>query len=111
MRKIHKEKRLQWARQYMKVDFTGEIFTDECRASLDGCDGWACGCVAHGRTTPTRFRRQQDGGGVMFWAGLHGHNLIGPFKIDQGLKLIQRPTKSYCRINLCHMLMVRLDKH
>ena len=43
MRKIHKEKRLQWARQYMKVDFTRVIFTDECRASLDGYDGWARG--------------------------------------------------------------------
>ena len=90
LRKIHKEKRVKWAKQYMKLDFHRVVFTDECRASLDGCDGWARGWLLHGTSSPVRLRRQQGGGGVMFWAGLHGNNLIGPFKIEQGVKLDSR---------------------
>ena len=32
-------KRLNWARQYMKLDFNKVIFTGECRATLDGPNG------------------------------------------------------------------------
>ena len=46
LRKIHKEKRVEWAKRYMKLDFRRVVFTDECRASLDGCDGYGheAGC-------------------------------------------------------------------
>lgn len=87
LKKIHKEKRVEWAKRYMKLDFRRVVFTDECRATLDGPDGWARGWLTTGTSTPVRFRRQQGGGGVMFWAGIHGKNLIGPFKIDEGVKL------------------------
>ena len=39
----HKAKRVEWARQYMKVDFQTVLFTDECRATLDGPNGWCRG--------------------------------------------------------------------
>ena len=39
--KNHKELRQIWAEQYMKCDFSTVIFTDECRAMLDGPDYWS----------------------------------------------------------------------
>ena len=35
---------------------------------------------------PVRLRRQQGGGGVMFWAAILGAKLIGPFKVPDGVK-------------------------
>lgn len=90
LKKIHKEKRVQWAKSYMKTDFQQVVFTDECRATLDGPDGWSRGWLANGALTPKRLRRQQGGGGIMFWAAIHGRNLIGPFKVEQGVKMDSR---------------------
>ena len=89
MRKIHKEKRLQWTRQYIKVDFTRLIFTDECRASLDRCDGWARGWVAHERTTPTRLRRQQVGAGWGFGQAYMDIIWLAHSRLIKVLNLIQ----------------------
>ena len=62
----HRSKRVGWAKQFMKPDFRRVIFTDECRATLFGPRGWR-----HTATEiPRRLRRQQGGGGVMFWAGI-----------------------------------------
>lgn len=93
--KKHEDKRVEWAKRYMKLDFQTVIFTDECRASLDGPDGWARGWISNGSTTPTRLKRQQGGGGCMFWAGLHGSNLIGPFRIQEGIKI---DSAVYCQL-------------
>ena len=41
--KHHKSKTLTWAQRYIKTDFNNVIFTDECRATLDGLDGWSSG--------------------------------------------------------------------
>lgn len=87
LKKSHKEKRLAWAKKYMKTDFSTVLFTDECRATLDGPDGWSSGWLRHGCTAPERLRRQQGGGGVMFWAGIIGKELVGPFKIPDGVKI------------------------
>ena len=38
------------------------------------------------QAAPIRIRRQQCGGGVMFYAALHGRNRVGPFRID-GVKM------------------------
>ena len=83
----HKVARLDWAKSYMKVDFSRVMFTDECRATLDGPDGFARGWVVFKQSPPIRLRRQQGGGGVMFWAALHGENLIGPFRLENGIKM------------------------
>ena len=69
---IQKEKRLNWASEYMKLDFEVVMFTDECRATHDWPDGWSKGWVANGSNRPIRVRRQQGGGGIMFWAGIIG---------------------------------------
>ncbi len=74
----HKQKRWQWAHPYMKTNFQTVLFTDECRVTLDGPDGWRSGWLVDGHHVPTRLRRQQGGGGVMFWAGIMGRELVGP---------------------------------
>ena len=48
-------------------------------------DGAAAGCKME--LEPTRVRRQQGGGGVMFWAGIVGDTFIGPFRVPDGVKL------------------------
>ncbi|KAL6456377.1 hypothetical protein MHYP_G00349200 [Metynnis hypsauchen] len=83
----HKQKRLQWAQTYMKTNFQTVLFTDECRATLDGPDGWSSGWLVDGHHVPTRLRRQQGGGGVMFWAGMMGRQLVGPFRVPEGVKM------------------------
>lgn len=91
----HKEKRLLWARQNMKTDFSKVIFTDESRVTLDGPDGWSKGWVLNNRSVPGRLRRQQGGGGVMIWAGIVGSEIIGPFKVEEGVKL---NSDNYCEL-------------
>ncbi len=83
----HKQKRLQWAHTYMKTNFQTVLFTDECRATLDGPDEWSSGWLVDGHHVPTRLRRQQGGGGVMFWAGIMGRELVGPFRVPEGVKM------------------------
>ena len=80
-------KRLEWAKKYVKINFKDVIFTDECRASLDGPDGFARGWLRNGQALPNRLRRQQGGGGIMFWAGIHNNVLIGPFRVPDGVKM------------------------
>ena len=46
----------------MKTDFQTVLFTDECRTTLDGPDGWSRGWLARGAQKPIRLRRQQGGG-------------------------------------------------
>ena len=71
----HKEKRVEFAIKYMKQDFDNVMFTDECRATLDGPDGFSRGWVLNKLDIPVRLRRQQGGGGVMFWAAILGSKL------------------------------------
>ena len=87
LKDIHKKKRLEWVQKYMKLPFEYVLFTDECRASLDGPDDWRRGwfSAAHGR--PHLLRRQQGGGSVMFWAGIVGNELVGPFRVEDGVKM------------------------
>ena len=63
--KVHKAKRVEWAERYHKANFSNVIFTDECRATLDGPDGWAGGWVLDQHQTKDRMRRQQGGGGII----------------------------------------------
>lgn len=66
---IHREKRLKWAENNMKVNFENVIFTDECRATLDGPDGWSRGWYDAQLPPPQRLRRQQGGGGSELCSG------------------------------------------
>lgn len=84
---LHREKRLAWAREHMKTDFSTVLFTDECRATLDGPDGWSRGWIIDGDTTPNRFRRQQGGGGVMFWGAIINDEFLGPVRVAEGVKI------------------------
>ena len=78
----HKERRVEFAVIYMKQDFDKVMFTDECRATLDGPDGFSRGWVLNKLDISVRLRRQQGGGGVMFWAAILGSKLIGPSNIE-----------------------------
>jgi len=91
--KLHKEKRLKWAKDYMKSNFASVIFTNECRATLDGPDGWAQGWVSKGQDAPHRYKRQQGGGGVMFWAGIVSDELVGPCRVADCVKI---NSEGYC---------------
>lgn len=83
----HRQRRLQWARQYTGTPTDNILYTDECRATLDGPDGWNKGWISKDAPPRTRFRRQQGGGGVMFWAGIIGNELIGPVMVPDGVKI------------------------
>ncbi len=36
----HKQQRFQWARENLETHFANVIWTDECRVTLEGPDGW-----------------------------------------------------------------------
>lgn len=91
--KKHKEARLVWAQKYVKTNFSNVIFTDESRVTLDGPDGWSRGWVLNGRQSSYRIKRQQMGGGVMIWAGIIGEEIIGPYKVEEGVKM---NSANYC---------------
>lgn len=95
LNETHKKKRLSWAKENLKTDFSTVIFTDESRVTLDGPDGWCKGWVFQEREPPSRMRRQQGGGGIMIWAGIVNDKVIGPFKVDDGVKL---NSASYCQL-------------
>ena len=54
----HKTKRLEWAQRYFKTDFQTVLFTDECRATLDGPDGRSRGWLLKDSSQPCRLRRK-----------------------------------------------------
>ncbi|KAF4668658.1 hypothetical protein FOL47_002918 [Perkinsus chesapeaki] len=83
----HRQARLQWAWDNIKREFGHVIWTDEARATLGGPDGWSRGWITHDVSVPGRTRRQQGGGGVMFWAGIVSGELIGPFRVAKGVKM------------------------
>ena len=68
------------------------LFTDESRATLDGPDGWMSGWLLNSTTPQSKIRRQQGGGGVMTWAGIINNEIVGPFRVPDGVKMC---TKSY----------------
>ena len=39
------------------------------------------------------MRKEQGGGGVIFWTGLHGNTIVSPFSVEQDVKL---SSKNYC---------------
>ena len=71
-------------------NFSNAIFTDECRATLDGTDGWARGWVLDQRQPKVRMRHQQARRGRNHvLAGIKESTLIGPYNDPEGMKIIQ----------------------
>lgn len=95
----HKKERLQWAQKYMKQPFEHVLFTDECRATLDGPDGWKRGWFSQEHGRPHLLRRQQGGGGVMFWAGIVDSELVGPFRVKDGVKMTAGVYVDFLKLN------------
>ena len=71
----------------MKIDFSKVVFTDESQVTFDGADGWAKGRILSNSDVPVVKKRQQRGGSVMIWDGIVDQTIIGPFKIDEEVKL------------------------
>ena len=85
--KKHEDKRLFWLKEYMKLNLETVIFTDKCRAALDGPDGRGQAWVRTGMPIPIRMWCQQGGGGVMFWAGIVHDTLVGSLRVPEGVKI------------------------
>ena len=49
----------------------------------------------NGVETLHRMRRQEGDGGVLFWTETHKKTLIGPFRLDAGVKMKKKQI-------LCH---------
>ena len=77
--------------------------------TLDGPDGWR-GWFCKEGPRPHRIRRQQGGGDVMFWAAIIGNELVGPFRVADGVKMtaklyidfIQEHLVPGTRRRICH---------
>ena len=82
------------AKNYMKMGFCDVVFTDECRATLDGPDDFRRCRVANGEEPSVKKVRQQRGGGVMFRCVIYQREIIGPFRVEQGVKT---NSENYCK--------------
>ena len=71
----------------VKKSMRGTKFNLTRLGTLNGPISW----VIHDRPVPFRLRRQQGGGGVIFWARIVGDKLIGPFRVPDRVKLISVP--------------------
>ena len=83
---MHRSKRVARAKQYMKLDFRRVIFTDECRTTTDGPDGFCRGWLHTATEISRGLRRQQGGGVVTFWAGIVYNKVVRPFKVPEGVR-------------------------
>ena len=50
------------------------------------------GWLLNGTTPQSKIRQQQGGGGVMIWAGIIYNQIVGPFRVPDGVKMC---AKSY----------------
>ena len=53
----------------------------------NGPNGWSKGWVGNDRHRPLKLRRQPGGGGVVLLAGIIGSELVGPWRVLEGVKL------------------------
>ena len=94
------KKGVEFSVKYIKQDFDKVMFTEECRATVGGPDGFSRGWVLNKLDIPLRLRRQQGGGGVMFWTAILGSKLIGLFKVPDGLKMTTFTYNQFLEQNL-----------
>ena len=76
----------------MRTNFENVLFCDESQATLDGPDGWMSGWLLNGTVPQSKIRRQQGSGGVMIWVGIINNQIVGPFRVPNGVKMC---AKSY----------------
>ena len=56
--KKHMCNKVSWEKSsYLKLDFSKALFTGECRAMLDGPDGWSREWLVQGQRASLRYRR------------------------------------------------------
>ena len=95
---------MEWARKYLKMD-SRFFFTDEIRTTPGGPNGWANGWAYFVDECHNRLRRQQQGGGVVIWAGIIRDRLVGPIRVPEGVKV---KSIAYCNL-LKESLVTWLD--
>ena len=66
-------------------------------ATLDGPDGWMSGWLLNGTTPQGKIRRQQGGGGVMIWAGIINNQIVGPFRVLDGVTMFAKSYVDFLR--------------
>lgn len=66
-----------FAKKYMKIDFTKEIFANESRETFGGHDGWTKGQISLNSEESLANRRQQGDGSDMIWTGIVDKTIIG----------------------------------
>ena len=76
-----------WAKKYIKIDFSKVIFMDKSRVTFDGHDGWAKGWVLFNSDVLVVKIRQQEDGNVMIWVWIVDQTMIVTFKDDERIKL------------------------
>ena len=85
----HREKRPKWVENNMKVNFENVIFTDECRATLDGPDGWSRGWY-DAQFTPSS---EVTMAARWWWnyalgsINIINNEMVGPFRVKDGVKI------------------------
>ena len=72
---VHGSKRVAWAKQYMKLDFRRVIFSDECRVTLDGPDGFCRGWLH----TATEIPRKATSPARWWWWWWWWCNVLGRY--------------------------------
>ena len=100
LKDVHKKKRMDWAKNNIKVNFQSVLFNDKCRATLDGPDGWRRGWNCKEGPRLERIRRHQVGGGVMFWATIIGNKMFGPFRVSDGVKMTAKVYMDFLKKHL-----------
>ena len=80
-------KHRNWAKKYMKTDFSWVIFTDETWLTFDWPGKWAKDWVLTSLGVFVAKIMQQGGGSVIIWAELANQTILKPFKVDKGVKL------------------------
>lgn len=81
----HKKDCLKWSKMYTKTDKKHILFTDVCRATLDGPDGWALSPTIG---NPTHMRLHSH-----VWSWNNGDRMIGSFIVSEG---VQINVNTYC---------------